>query len=168
MQRVSWEVDYDVQEQLRHPDDDKKYNFGARMGDANEGKSRAQRTRSQSVDLVEATRRYNISHPPIHPAATPMSPFTWMETEYASSVVGKDSVLGKDSRDGESFWKETESDSEANPPRELGDGERRWDIARNPFRDGVVPEAPPKAFGIEMKALGRSRSLQTKGRWDGR
>jgi hypothetical protein len=176
MQRVSWEVDYEDQSKLRHPGGldlhDSEYDIGVAMSSASDEERhiRAGRTRSQSVDIVEAMRRYDLSPPSKIHSAGPMSPYSWTETEISQN---RGTLPHASTRDGETFWRsDSESNSESSksrprPAPRLEDGERRWDIERNPFRDGqkVIPEQPANIYDgsrvMEMKAFARSRSTSS-------
>lgn len=184
MQRVSWEVDYEDQSKLRHPGDldlhENEHDIGVALSSASEEERhfRAGRKRSQSIDIIEATRRYVSSPPPRLQSMEPNSPFAWTETD--PSQNGSIRRPRTATRDGDTFWG---SDSESNhrstksehSPAELQDGEKRWDIRRNPFRDGqhVVSASPTSrmyegARVVEMKALGLPKSQPMKSRQDGR
>lgn len=175
MQRVSWEVDYEDQSKLRQHGGldlhDNEYDIGAAMSSASEEERqlRGERKRPQSVDIIEATKRYEVFPPP-RLQTNPLPAWTELEKSQSRGTSGSPTAT----RDSETFWRsDTESDQEStqcNHPPEAEGGERRWTIERNPFRDRqqVVPTSPARVYkgsrAIEMGAFGQSRSPPRKAR----
>jgi hypothetical protein len=142
-----------------------------------------------------------LSVPSTIPQVAPLSPFTWTESGYTSdglpqarsarirrSTVNSSDPHGLNPDTMRSFWVDGGDRNSVNldpssglkrpdPSHALRDGEKRWDIQGNPFRDSAGSQAVEKdssrtggrwsdeAYkGIELKGISRSQSLnQTLG-----
>lgn len=175
LHRVSWEVDYEDQTKLHNRVQENECDIGVAFSCPREARQSGKgRTRPQSVDILEALKRYDKKRPPRLQLKETNSPVALTETD-PSSLDSRRSRSEAAVRDDETFWRSDSSDSTRNSTKsdnvpELQDGgERRWNIQRNPFRDGqqVSPISPMSgtyegARAIEMKAFPRTKSPSMK------
>lgn len=194
MQRVSWEVDYEDQPKPSHSDDlhlyENEYDSAGASSNISEEERqlKAGRTRSQSIDVMEASRQSRQSR---HISNDPNYTYVWT-TERAPSRqdtnihAGPHTITTTTDRDRDTFWR---SDSESNngstkseqtnppeEPRDRGSGGKRWSLRRNPFRDrhSVEVTSPTSrtyegARVMEMRDFAtRAKSPPLKGGLDGR